>query len=188
MKHCTRQLVLTVLLAGAAALAQQAPPPPAVPGAPPPPPNEAPPFAQNRRPPMERAFHTGAPGRWWKNPEMVQKLGLTTDQQKKMDDIFQQNRLKLIDLNASLQKEETIMEPLMEADQPDEAKILEQIDRVAQARAELEKADARMLLGIRRALSPEQWKKLQAEGPGAHHDHEGPGGGRPQGPRPDGGR
>jgi len=169
MKRLNRILVCTLLLAGTAALAQQAPPfPPEAPGAPPPPP----PFAHDRRPPMERAFHTGAPGRWWNNPEMARKLNLTADQQKKMDDIFQQNRLRLIDMNASLQKEEAIMEPLMEADQPDEGKILGQIDRVAQARAELEKADARMLLGIRRVLTTDQWKRLQAEGPGdRRHDH-----------------
>jgi Spy/CpxP family protein refolding chaperone len=94
---------------------------------------------------------------------MVQKLSLTADQQKRMDDIFQQNRLKLIDLNATVQKEEVTLEPLVASDQPDEAKILSQIDRVAQARAELEKANARFLLGIRRVLTPDQWKKLQAE-------------------------
>ena len=117
------------------------------------------------RPPMERALRAPAPGKWWHDPELAQKLALTSDQQKKMDDIFQQHRLKLIDLNAALQKEETIMEPLVDAEQPDEAKILGQIDRVAQARAELEKANARMLLGIRRVLNQDQWKKLQAEAP-----------------------
>lgn len=98
---------------------------------------------------------------------MVQRLGLTTDQQKRMDDIFQQHRLKLIDLNAAVQKEEVIMEPLIQAEQPDEAKIVAQIDRVAQARAELEKANARMLLGIRRVLTQEQWNKLNTGGPEA---------------------
>ena len=116
------------------------------------------------RPPMERAFHDGH-GRWWDRPEIAQRLGITADQKTKMDDIFQQHRLKLIDLNASLQKEEAILDPLISADQPDEQKILAQIDRVAQARAELEKANARMLLGIRRTLTPDQWKKLQTEGP-----------------------
>jgi Spy/CpxP family protein refolding chaperone len=126
---------------------------------------------------MERALHAGPPGRWWKNPEIAQKLGLTADQQKKMDEVFQESRLKLIDLNASLQKEEAILEPLIGADQPDESKILPQIDRVAQARAELEKANARMLLGVRRILTQEQWKKLQSEGPP-------PGAGRGRGPEP----
>ena len=94
---------------------------------------------------------------------MAQKLGLSADQVKRMDDIFQQFRLQLIDLNANLQKQELILEPLVSADQPDESKILSQIDKVVQSRAELEKADARMLLGLRRVLSQEQWEKLKAD-------------------------
>lgn len=126
---------------------------------------EAPPPPQPARPPMERSLMPGLPGRWWNNPQMVQRLSLNSDQQKKMDDIFQQNRLKLIDLNATLQKEEVTLEPLVSADQPEEGRILSQIDKVAQARAELEKANARFLLGIRRVLTQDQWKKLQAETP-----------------------
>jgi len=85
-----------------------------------------------------------------------------------MDEIFNTNRLKLIDQFAALQKEEAIMEPLVAADPPDEGKLLAQIDRVAQARAELEKANARMLLGIRRQLTHEQWLKLEADRPPMH--------------------
>jgi Spy/CpxP family protein refolding chaperone len=106
-------------------------------------------------------LQTGLPDRWWKNPATAQSLGLTADQQKKMDDVFQQYRLKLIDLNAALEKEEIMLEPLVAAQPLDEAKITAQIDRVAQARAELEKANGRMLLGIRKPLTPEQWSKLQ---------------------------
>jgi Spy/CpxP family protein refolding chaperone len=109
---------------------------------------------------MQREFG-GGHGRWWDNPKVAQQVGLTADQQKKMDDIMQQHRLKLIDLNAAVQKQQAIMEPLIEADQPDEGKILAQIDAIAQARAELEKANARMLLGIRQVLTPDQWKKLK---------------------------
>jgi Spy/CpxP family protein refolding chaperone len=139
---------------------------------------------------MERRLE--GPPRWWENQAMAQKLGLTADQQKKMDDIFQQSRLKLIDLHATLEKEEAIMEPLMAADQPDETKLLAQIDKVAQARAELEKANGRMLVGMRRILTPEQWKKLQPEGPGGRgpqpHGPGGPGGPPPPPAPPNGGR
>jgi len=103
----------------------------------------------SHRPPMERAFRMGPHGRWWDNPEIAQKVGLSADQQKKMDDIFLQSRLKLIDEHAAVEKEEAILEPLLSADQPDETRILAQIDKVAQSRAELEKANARMLLGLR---------------------------------------
>jgi periplasmic protein CpxP/Spy len=82
-----------------------------------------------------------------------------------MDDLFQQSRLKLIDLSAALHKQEAILEPLLAADRPDETKILSQIDLIAQARAELEKANARMLLGIRNVLTTDHWKRLQTEPP-----------------------
>src|SRR5262245_50392190 len=93
---------------------------------------------------------------------MVEKLGLAPEQQKKMDDVFQQSRVKLIDLTASLDKEEAILEPLVSAEQPDAEKIRAQIVRVADARSELEKANANMLLGLRLLLTPDQWKTLQA--------------------------
>ena len=127
----------------------------------------------------------GPPGRWWDDPEFIKKLGLSDDQQKRMDQIFNSARIKLIDLFAAVQKEEAIMEPLVAADPPDENKLLAQIDRVAQARAELENANARMLLGIRSQLTHEQWLKLKAERPPMH------GTGRPGNERggsgPDGG-
>ena len=114
---------------------------------------------------MERALRAGLPARWWQQPALAQRLGLSADQQKRMDDIFQQSRLKLIDLNASLEKEEAVLEPLIAEDRPDEAKVHAQIDRIAQARAELEKANAYLLFSIRLLLSPEQWRKLQSNGP-----------------------
>jgi Spy/CpxP family protein refolding chaperone len=128
----------------------------------------------------------GPPGRWWDDPEFVKRLGLSDEQQTKMDEIFNTNRLKLIDQFAAVQKEEAIMEPLVAADPPDENKLLAQIDRVAQARAELEKANARMLLGIRRQLTHEQWLKLKAERP-PMHGMGGPREGR-RGTGPDGGQ
>jgi len=103
-----------------------------------------------------------APGTWWNNADTASRLALTKEQQRKMDDIFQQFRLTLIDLNASLSKEELILDPLIAAEKLDEVKVLAQIDRIAQARAELEKANSRMLLGIRQSLTMEQWTKIQA--------------------------
>ena len=112
-------------------------------------------------PPMERTFRAGGPGRWWDNPNVAQQVGVTDDQKKKLDDIFQQHKLHLIDLKASVEKQQAILQPLIEAEQPDEAKILSQIDAIAQARAELEKDYARMLFSMRTVLTADQWKKLR---------------------------
>jgi Spy/CpxP family protein refolding chaperone len=100
------------------------------------------------------------PDRWWKNSVTSQYLGLTGDQQRKMDDVLQQFRSRLTTANLELQRQELGMEPLVSAEPLDEAKITAQIDRVAEARAELEKTNGRMLLGIRRLLTPDQWVKL----------------------------
>jgi periplasmic protein CpxP/Spy len=114
------------------------------------------------RPPMERTFHDGHFGRWWNNPHVSQALDLTDDQKQKMDDIFQQNRPALNDLMGNLKRQETLLGPMIGADQPNEDQVLAQIDKVAQARADLEKANARMLFDLRKTLTPDQWQKLKA--------------------------
>jgi Spy/CpxP family protein refolding chaperone len=112
---------------------------------------------------MHSGFRLGPPGIWWHNPDLIQKLTLTPDQQKRMDDILQQSRLQLIDLRANVEKQELLLEPMLAANPPDTNKVLAQIDHIAQARAELEKANAKMLLAIRNVLTPDQWTKLQTE-------------------------
>lgn len=103
----------------------------------------------------------GDHGRWWNNPKIAEKLNLTEDQRKAMDEIYQQQREKLVDLRATVQKAEIEMEPLVRADQPNESAVMAQIDKVAQARAELEKANARFLFELRAKLTPDQWKQVQ---------------------------
>jgi Spy/CpxP family protein refolding chaperone len=124
------------------------------------------------RPPMERAFGPqGDHGRWWNNPKLVERLKLTEAQRKSMDETLLAHREKLVDLRGTLEKAELGLEPLMREDQPNEAAILAGIDKVAQARAELEKANARFLLAIRAKLTPEQWKQLEADR--AEHEQRG---------------
>jgi periplasmic protein CpxP/Spy len=141
-------------------------------------------FAQHR-PPMERAFGL-AGGQFWNNPNLVKQLNLTDDQRKAMDGILQDHRMKLIDLQANLQKAEVTMTPLMKADTPNRSAIEGQIDKVVQARADLEKANARFLLDIRMQLTADQWKQLQTMRESrSQRDRQGDGRGWGQGgPRP----
>jgi Spy/CpxP family protein refolding chaperone len=134
------------------------------------------------------------PGRWWKDTEIAKNIGLNDGQVQKIEQIFQESRMKLVDVHASLQKEEFKLEPLLEADNPDENAVLGAIDRITAARATLEKANAQMAFAIRRVLTPDQWKKLRAlrpardhfpppgpmQGPRAKFHHEG----RPSAPPP----
>jgi Spy/CpxP family protein refolding chaperone len=101
-------------------------------------------------------------GKWWKDSKIAAELKLTPAQISQIEQAFYDHRLKLIDLRADLEREETRLQPLMEADQVDEAKVGAQIDLVLAARGRLEKAHTMMMLALRRSLSVEQWKKLEA--------------------------
>jgi Spy/CpxP family protein refolding chaperone len=108
------------------------------------------------------ALQSAVKGTFWRDVNWISVLDLSTDQQRRMDDIFQQFRLKLIDDNAALSKEEVMLEPLWKDDlsSSSEAKLLAQIDRIAEARAQLEKTNSRMLVSLLKVMTPEQRAKL----------------------------
>jgi hypothetical protein len=101
MKRQTNKLAMILVLAGAVALAQPQPPqPPGPGGAGPggyggpggPAPGrggmggrETPPPPRASRPPLERSL---PPGTWWRNPEMVQKLGINSDSRRRLRTSF----------------------------------------------------------------------------------------------------
>ena len=102
-------------------------------------------------------------GKWWKDSELMQKIGVNDGQVQQIEKIFQERRPQLVDLHADLEKQEGLLGPLVETDHPDQKQVSSQIDRIAQARGALEKANAEMLLSIRRVLSSDQWKRLKQE-------------------------
>lgn len=122
-------------------------------------------------PPMEHSFHE-AHGRWWDNPKLASDVGLTDAQRKQMDDVFAKYRPQLESLRSSLHNDEKALHPLLDANHVDQGAVLQQVDIIADARANLEKANARMLLGIRNVFTPEQWQKLRAVAQKHHHDWE----------------
>ena len=117
-------------------------------------------------------------GKWWKNSDIVQDLQLTDAQISQIEQTFLEHRLKLIDLKADVERNEARLQPLIEADRPDETKVGAQLDLLLAARGKLEKENAMMMLAIRRVLSVEQWKKLEAFQQGSERM-------RYKGPRPD---
>jgi Spy/CpxP family protein refolding chaperone len=124
--------------------------------------------------------HHGPFGAWWKNSEVVKELQLSDAQVKQIGQTFLDYRLKLIDLRADLERQEIKLQPLLEADQPNEQQVGSQVDAVVAARGKLEKTNTMMMLAIRHVLSVEQWKKLKTiqhrRGEWRMHDRMGPGG------------
>jgi Spy/CpxP family protein refolding chaperone len=96
------------------------------------------------------------PGRWWDEKKTVKSLNLRTDQQQRMDAIFSANKENLMGLYGNLQREQQRFMQMPREDLQNESKVFAQIDRIAAARAELEKANFHTLIQIRHEMDPEQ--------------------------------
>ncbi len=111
--------------------------------------------------PMRGGLRLGPPGRWWDDKGFAKTLGLSKDQQKRMDTVFNANKGPILENYKALQKEESNLEKLTREKRPDEAKIFAGIDAVAQARAALEKSNAHMLLLVRQEMDDDQNARLE---------------------------
>jgi Spy/CpxP family protein refolding chaperone len=101
--------------------------------------------------------------RFWNDKKTVKSLNLRPDQQKRMDDLFDSNKDNLVSLYGNLQREQLRYNSMSREDMQDESKVFAQIDRVSQARADLEKARAHLLLQIRKEMDPEQLDAMDRE-------------------------
>ena len=131
-------------------------------------------------------------GKWWQNPDVVSKLGLSDSQVSQLNQVFYNHKMKLIDYGADMEKQDLKLQTMLDADQPDEGQVNAQVDQVLSARGKLEREFTAMNLDLRKQLSLEQWRQLKtirgAEAmPGDHFFFKqkfvGPGGpGMPGGP------
>ena len=91
-----------------------------------------------------------------------------------MDAIFDANRSALVENYRTLQVEEKRLERITRERPLDEARVFAGIDAVVQARGNLEKANAHMLLQIRGEMDPDQvgrMEKFREETPAEPPEH-----------------
>jgi hypothetical protein len=100
---------------------------------------------------------------WWTNAALVRQLGISDDQKKKIELVFEQYRATLIQNKADLEKEEATLARMLEADPLESPKLISaQIDRVVLERGGMERTNSRMTLDMRQVLTRQQWMQLQS--------------------------
>lgn len=100
-------------------------------------------------------------GKWWKRPRVAEAIGLSPNQSQEIETIFVRSRGRLIDLKADLEKKQAELQDTIEDQSADREEVAERIEKLEDARAELQKARALMLLDMKRVLRPEQWDRLK---------------------------
>lgn len=113
--------------------------------------------------PMRSGPQLGLPGRWWDDRHVVKNLSLRPEQQHRMDDIFEAGRGQLVAAYSNLKQQEKQLNSMSNQQLQDENAVFANIDRVAQARAELAKTRARIMLQIRNELDNDQLSRLDHE-------------------------
>ena len=100
------------------------------------------------------------PPKWWNSDLYKRELGLTPEQSRKLEDIFQQSAPTLQKLKKTLDEADAQFERIV--DQAEEKAAIEHINRVVDARAELNRAHSLMIFRMRKILTRDQWTRLGA--------------------------
>ncbi len=103
------------------------------------------------------------PGKWWRRPEIIQMLGLTEDQQSKLESISLKAMNELIDHRAELEKANVALRAELDQPQLNREAIRKAAARVSDARARLFDRELMMLYDMRGVLSDTQWMKMRQQ-------------------------
>jgi len=99
--------------------------------------------------------------KWWKNNEIIEQLGLTSDQGNQIEKIFVSNKGQIIELKSMLKVKQKSLRSLIRDPHSSREEVLILNDEVDRIKSRLKRLRLDMLLKIREVLSPEQRLKLR---------------------------
>jgi len=116
---------------------------------------------------------------WWTDTALMTRLGLTDTQKLRIESSFQAYRLILTSAKDTLEREEAQLSRLLDVDSVDRSTVMLQVNKVIQARSEMERVNAAMTVEMREQLTRSQWAQLQAGARGGGGRGSTPAGGTP---------
>ena len=100
-------------------------------------------------------------GKWWKRPAVVRQLGLTADQQDRLDSVFLRHANVLIDLRAEIDKRSLALRSELDRAQLDRQSIANLAQQIGDSRSRLFQQELLMLVDMRAVLTTEQWTRVR---------------------------
>ena len=100
-------------------------------------------------------------GKWWKNSRISERLKLNEEEITKLDNEFNDNNRKLIQLKSNLETEKLELEILFEKISVNTDAIIEQYKKLEQARTELNVQRFRFLVFTRETLGYERFQDMK---------------------------
>lgn len=109
------------------------------------------------------AFAQLPPGKWWRRPEVVNRLELSADQQDRLDAIYRASASDLIDLRGAVEKENIMLRGELDQPQLNRTNIQHIAAQLNDARGRLFQRELAMLVDMRAVLNDQQWNRMRAE-------------------------
>jgi len=102
------------------------------------------------------------PGKWWRRPEVIQSLGLSTEQQERLENVWRSASTDLIDFRGEVEKQNVALRIELDRPQIDRRAVQAAAARLNAARGRLFERELMMLVDMRGVLSDTQWNRMRA--------------------------
>ena len=100
-------------------------------------------------------------GKWWRMPQLSEKLNLSEEQKNQLDELHLNNRRNLIELKSTVERERLELEYTLDQQALDEAVALQQFNKLEAARANLATERFRYLLQVRKTIGYDRFQSLK---------------------------
>ena len=91
----------------------------------------------------------------------MKEAGLNDQQIRRIETLKLEADRAKIDIRAELEKGRLDFEQLTNVDKPNEAAVIKQLEKVHAIKLQLKKNHIKLMLQVRKEITPEQWNKLQ---------------------------
>jgi len=120
-------------------------------------------------------------GKWWHVPEIAEKLGVTTDEKAKLDELALERKRELIDLKSAVQRQELELEAILDQADFDATACKDQFGKLLEARQEVATERFGFHVEVRELLGLDRYRELRTMLRDRHKDsrkgrpgHKGP--------------
>ncbi len=101
------------------------------------------------------------PGKWWRQPRVIEELSLTMEQQDRLDEVFRIAAGDLIDAKGAVEKLQIALRGELDRPQLRRAEIQRIAGQLNDARGRLFERELMMLVDMRAVLTDAQWNRVR---------------------------
>ncbi len=102
-------------------------------------------------------------GKWWRMPNISDKLKLTQEEQKKLDSLFIQSRNQLITIKSNMEKGRLELEEILDKKEFDESACMDRFKKIQDTRSDLAAERFKYFIEVRKILGEGRFQTLKAD-------------------------